>query len=834
MKLLKLYLKGFTGIKKGMGIDEIELDLSNISGLVALSGDNGMGKTSIMDNLHPFRTLPSRKGALQYHVFLRDSVKDLTFLLDGHKYQTLIKIDAQSEKQEGFIYKDDSAHSETSGKVREYDEYIKNLFGSSELFFNSIFCAQNSEKISDLTTGELKKLFSEFLRLDKLIAHEDTAKQCVSILNEKIEAIDKEILLLAEKVQDKENLRKEVAASENIIAGEQTKLKAVESEIKKVNSELEEARQKKNKSEMIVQRIKDIEGGRERIKKEIESDKIESENELCGLRTTGMEILAELKTVNSILESEEKIKSASKDLKQIDVDLEKALKDQTRGNKNRDEALGKQRKLQGEMMANAVVDALKPKRGKIKEIENKINACQDCINVEYPRQMAALKNDTTLMLLVQDKENCEKQIQPLNADDLNCPVENPECKYAAGAVLAKEQLPEIEKSIDGRIEEIGKQRTEIQLAIDEKTDELKDFTLTLSKTNILFDKMKNENMQTSVNLREQSNVLDGIALEIADRQSVLEKTIASLTAQKEDAAILADKLSSIEFSRSQKTNLEKQKAENFEKGIAIKKKWDGRINGKELELTNINTQLEPLKTDMAAASEVALTIAHKELSIGNREDEVKRMTDNINGGKVRMETAKNKLQELKKADTGIKTANSRKKFLTTELSEWHHLREKCSKDGLRALEIDSVAPVITGYANDLLHETFGPNYSVKLRTVDPDTGKEVLDIMIIDENGNEELLDVYSGGEKVWSLKTLRLAMTLISKEKNDKNFLSALSDEEDGALDAENACHFIKLYRAFMKSGGFDTCLYITHKPECVSMADHILHFDKGGITID
>ena len=169
-----------------------------------------------------------------------------------------------------------------------------------------------------------------------------------------------------------------------------------------------------------------------------------------------------------------------------------------------------------------------------------------------------------------------------------------------------------------------------------------------------------------------------------------------------------------------------------------------------------------------------------------------------------------------------------------ETAEWLYLKNACSKDGLRALEIDSVAPIISGYANDLLTQTFGPQYAIKLRTQDEETGKEVLDILTIRDDGSEVLLDNLSGGERVWSLKAMRLAMTLISKEKSGKSFTSFFADEEDGSLDGENAQNFIGLYRAFMKAGGFDTGFFISHKPECVAMADYVLTFGNGKIVIE
>jgi exonuclease SbcC len=53
---LRLRLKGFRGIRSGLGRDEIELDLDALMGeaqLVAITGANGRGKTTVMDSLHP-------------------------------------------------------------------------------------------------------------------------------------------------------------------------------------------------------------------------------------------------------------------------------------------------------------------------------------------------------------------------------------------------------------------------------------------------------------------------------------------------------------------------------------------------------------------------------------------------------------------------------------------------------------------------------------------------------------------------------------------------------------------------------------------------------------
>ena len=56
MKIHSLSLRGFRGIRDGMGRDLLELDFDRLvpdAALVAITGANGRGKTTVMDNLHP-------------------------------------------------------------------------------------------------------------------------------------------------------------------------------------------------------------------------------------------------------------------------------------------------------------------------------------------------------------------------------------------------------------------------------------------------------------------------------------------------------------------------------------------------------------------------------------------------------------------------------------------------------------------------------------------------------------------------------------------------------------------------------------------------------------
>lgn len=70
MRPLTLSLTGFIGVKDGMKRDTVTLNLEALpAGLIALSGPNGSGKTTIMDNLHPYRIMPSQATKLSVDSF---------------------------------------------------------------------------------------------------------------------------------------------------------------------------------------------------------------------------------------------------------------------------------------------------------------------------------------------------------------------------------------------------------------------------------------------------------------------------------------------------------------------------------------------------------------------------------------------------------------------------------------------------------------------------------------------------------------------------------------------------------------------------------------------
>lgn len=201
MRPLFLKLKGFKGIRSGSGKDELELDISEWKGLVAVTGPNGSGKTTVLDNLHPYRVMPYRAGSYSPKAFSyynecygSDASKELVFELNGSRYRSLVLIDSERKKQEAYLYeeRENGWKALCDGKTDNYDKSVEELLGSPQLFFTSVFRCQDAARLSDYTKGEIKDIFVELLGIESLKAKSQRAKEKKEILAKEAEWLKRE------------------------------------------------------------------------------------------------------------------------------------------------------------------------------------------------------------------------------------------------------------------------------------------------------------------------------------------------------------------------------------------------------------------------------------------------------------------------------------------------------------------------------------------------------------------------------------------------------------------------------------------------------------------
>jgi len=436
------------------------------------------------------------------------------------------------------------------------------------------------------------------------------------------------------------------------------------------------------------------------------------------------------------------------------------------------------------------VDAGYAKREKIQQ---QIREVKERIN----KEIVVHPDETRLPILKNQLSMLKSQVSDLTRRDPACT--STVCGFIATALEAQQAIPVLEAQIAAMVEALNAhQDKNVQLA-----DGFYRQTQALEKEEASLFKSITELQGLLI---EAKKAYSGLA-PLAEQEGTLREAMARLEA-------------------AQQT-----KADATAQGMALKAELDEQLERLCSEKASMQAQYADLSTKIDTSAQKTLTAL-----IAEQEDvkaDKRQWEERIRDFAANVRIIQDQITEKTVMETQLKEMEDKAGTIQGQVSEWIYLKNALSAYGIRALEIDSVAPSISAYANQILFNTFGPAYSVKLRTQD-DEGREVLDILALQDDGSETLLDDLSGGQQVWCLKALRLALTLIAKQKSGRAFQVALSDEEDGALDAGNAQNFIHMYRAFMDAGGFDTCFFISHRPECVNLAEHVLEFGEGGVSIN
>ena len=197
MKILSIELEGFKGLKKFNF--KFNYNIPENSNVILIKGENGYGKTTVLENLHPYPEMITRK--------IKDSIiypakKIIKWKLEKDIYTSVIQWENEKTTK-GFLYKNDNIVKETEkGNITEYIYQIEKLLEPFEKFKNSVFLAQNSLKIIEANPNERLKIINQFLPSLKIYdIHKEYAKEKEKEYNTLIKELKEELnnYLLYEK-----------------------------------------------------------------------------------------------------------------------------------------------------------------------------------------------------------------------------------------------------------------------------------------------------------------------------------------------------------------------------------------------------------------------------------------------------------------------------------------------------------------------------------------------------------------------------------------------------------------------------------------------------------
>ena len=152
--------------------NEISVDFDNLGrGLIAIVGENGAGKSTLIGSIFAalFRQLPGQKRSLYDFATHPQPEIDLTFSVNGARYQSLLKLDPKARQMESYLFNSEGVPL-TNGKKEPFEELVRKFVGTPEFFLSSIFSSQKrTGNFLSLDRSERKELFiRELLGLDRL------------------------------------------------------------------------------------------------------------------------------------------------------------------------------------------------------------------------------------------------------------------------------------------------------------------------------------------------------------------------------------------------------------------------------------------------------------------------------------------------------------------------------------------------------------------------------------------------------------------------------------------------------------------------------------------
>ena len=251
-ELLYLSLRGAVGIRDGQHKEDFELNFESLEdGVVCLGGRSGAGKSTILENCHPYPCMLTREGTLKDHFYLKDSHRILIYKDEnGLFYRISILIDGKTATGKVSYFVETSKDKESwkslpdvDGSFEAYKTWVNSTFGSIDVFLRTAFFAKEQTKgtpdISVTTKSERMELLSKLAGTEHL-------KEVSGVAKDKRKELEKSASKISDEIEDCEDLEEDIKSNEKDIKKWSKELCEINLSITNLETEIAELRIKDN------------------------------------------------------------------------------------------------------------------------------------------------------------------------------------------------------------------------------------------------------------------------------------------------------------------------------------------------------------------------------------------------------------------------------------------------------------------------------------------------------------------------------------------------------------------------------------------------------------
>lgn len=788
MKPDYLLLRGFEGILSGMGMHEIEIDFSTVpDGIVVFDGPNGRGKTTLVDNMHHFRVMPSKVNksyspdgfSFYEETYGSEACKTFISRMNGMRHKSVVSIDAERRRQKCYLYEETQGRWKPlnpDGGTESFDRAVETIFGTPQLYFISNFRDQRAKSFSRYSKGDIKEILAELLGIDGIKDLSDKAGRIRKGLQDN----------LARLVHRKEDLVR-------VISGKEEK----------------------------TSRARDIQTNLSGIAATIRS--LETE------RRDGERKLSDINA--KILLQEER--HSTKEKRLAEIEARKAQAEELRKSKKtwleafRTKEISVQMRISSAKSLIAGLGLLRAKAGELGSLDEKVSNLKNSARLwdeRYVRLNYQISDLQAMEKLFKDKEGqlekmklsrqhaiekIERVIQDLKAKvqrlaEYQCEATGTSsCPFLIDAREAKKTIP----THEAELKRLIRAKNPNQERLAQELEDLRRKCAPLSS------------------LKEEAERLLSVKRGIEDE---LRHSDERMRVLKDETKPLAEAEHAGKALTDLKTHLaalEKEKEEYIVEADRAIAAIESEIRAREGEVLQIiiDTTLTQTK------DRISHTISELARQIDDRRSEEAALTKEAGA-------LEESLRQIAKSEMTSAELDEEIDYFRSEISEWTIEEKAFGNEGIIPLEIDDAGPAIASIANELLRVYDSP-FSVRINTQEMTRSgrlKEGFDIPVFDANTNKsKSIGKLSGGEATIVEDAVAKAICICNKTRNGRDLATIYTDERDGALDPEKKRAYFRMKQKVLSLGGYEQEYCITHTPELLAMADVVISLKPGGITI-
>lgn len=592
MILKYLRLRGAKGIKRRLGTDEVNIDFSQFEpGLIVICGPNGAGKTTIVENLTPYPSLFSRKGALYNQFCLKDSARELHVEIDGHEYKFLLNINAESKKMECYVYRDGVCLNE-DGKQKSYSEKVTEIVGSEDLFFRSLFMPQKRIPFSQVEPVKRKELLLELIGQGELQAKVEFAAAKAKALKTEVASLSGRRDQLQETLSDLEGIEEliEMRQSElTTLIGSKTE---IAESIDRLTTEIDNLQKQVTEQAVTKSKIDDGKRRLSQLKRDKEKMQLDAlaENERLTSKISAEQSRVEQFEKLARPEHLEKLKTRLEELQALKHEIKSLQAKESRYDELTHEL--KLSKSDSDRLIDAKKLALKNKRADLARVERDAHLLEEVPCQDLPEPTAETCRSCPLLVNATKASSSIPELKR-SIDTISSEIEGYRSDYSTTVSRLETEISELQfdperyEKIRVRVSHLEAGDIPAQIARAESASE----TVQTAKENLaeLREQVAKLNATTNEKAEDYDSQIQSLEYEIDQLEASFDSTLESnLAAKRSDLGAKRKQLESLsEQISSQKASIEKCK-EDLEKRDQAKEK-----------LTEIKSQIGSFEADIA-------------------------------------------------------------------------------------------------------------------------------------------------------------------------------------------------------------------------------------------